>query len=97
MTWYKDGSKLEENGCTLKITNAKMNDQGLYSCIATNDLGQHKCSAKLLVAGKGNISYIFLGFFLVSGRYKSSLFAGGSLFACESSKPGKYAVAILDE
>ena len=51
-TWLKDGNKLQKEGCTLKIPNAKLEDQGKYTCIVRNEYGEHRCIVSLTVKGK---------------------------------------------
>ena len=39
----------EEGSCSLVLTGLQQSDSGIYSCRATNDLGEALCSAKLRV------------------------------------------------
>ncbi|XP_059156398.1 twitchin-like isoform X4 [Physella acuta] len=57
--WYKDGREIQDGDhysiaysfgiCTMEISNAKPEDSGKYSCIATNPLGEHETSCKVVV------------------------------------------------
>lgn len=58
-TWLKDGKKLEKEGCTFKIPNAKLEDQGKYTCIVRNKFGEHKCIVALTVKGKTEHVFYF--------------------------------------
>jgi len=67
--WYKNGQRLQLTGsgskqtstnashddlnATLHLRNVSMNDIGVYSCKAANNLGSHKSNqARLAVIGK---------------------------------------------
>ncbi|CAL1540886.1 unnamed protein product, partial [Lymnaea stagnalis] len=57
--WYKDGKPIQDGEhytivysfgiCTMEISNAKPEDSGKYTCIATNPLGEHETSCKVIV------------------------------------------------
>lgn len=59
ITWFKDGERVEDtaryqtrsNGkrATLTVTNATLDDEGDYKCVAENPLGSAFCSCELLV------------------------------------------------
>ena len=64
ITWLKDHRQLHENSrfqmkitpdntCILTIQKSDMDDEGTYSCTATNSAGKDTCSAKLTVNGEG--------------------------------------------
>ncbi|GFR58132.1 myosin light chain kinase [Elysia marginata] len=59
VTWYKDDKELHDGThytiqyshgiCTMEIGNAMPEDSGKYTCIASNPLGQHESSCKVVV------------------------------------------------
>ena len=64
ITWYKDHQLLHENSrfkmkvtpdntCILNIVKSDVNDEGTYTCTATNSAGKDTCSANLTVNGEG--------------------------------------------
>ena len=64
ITWFKDHRQLHENSrfkmkvtsdksCILTIQKSDMDDEGTYTCTATNSAGKDTCSANLTVNGKG--------------------------------------------
>ncbi|XP_052800015.1 twitchin-like isoform X4 [Mya arenaria] len=68
VTWYKDGRELQSNDhisiqyfhgvCTLEISSAKVDDTGVYRCLAINSLGEKETSSKVIVedrAGSGKL------------------------------------------
>jgi len=67
VTWYKDGKEIKGNDhisiqyfhgvCSLEISSAKIEDTGIYRCLAINDLGDHETSSKVIV--EGQYCYIF--------------------------------------
>uniref|UniRef100_A0A3B4Z1V9 Hemicentin-1 n=1 Tax=Stegastes partitus TaxID=144197 RepID=A0A3B4Z1V9_9TELE len=70
ITWLKDGRpvdttkehlKLESAGRTLKITEARLEDSGRYTCLATNAAGEAQQHIRLSVHGN---SEIHISFFL---------------------------------
>ena len=38
--------------CSLEVSNAKLEDGGKYSCVATNKLGEAECSCKVEISGE---------------------------------------------
>ena len=71
MRWYKDGLPLDDsadervkvinNGFSLEITNAQVEDTGRYSCIASNEAGETDKNFDLDVFGEFGI-LIFVPF-----------------------------------
>lgn len=64
VTWFKDNQQLHEsskfrmnvnpdNTCVLAIENVDLEDEGSYTCTATNSAGKDTCSGKLTVNGEG--------------------------------------------
>ncbi|KAL6115204.1 uncharacterized protein ACO6RY_00112 [Pungitius sinensis] len=60
LTWYHDGEPLPpseaQDAGGLWIRDCRTSDAGLYTCVATNELGEASCSAVLAVMdlGEGN-------------------------------------------
>lgn len=61
--WFKDEQPIEEgrnfriefddtDGCVLVINCAKLEDEGMYRCVASNSFGKAISEAELLVTGK---------------------------------------------
>lgn len=61
--WFKDEEPIEEgrnfriefddtDGCVLVINSAKLEDKGMYRCVASNSFGKAISEAELLVTGK---------------------------------------------
>lgn len=61
--WFKDEQPIEEgdnfriefddtDGCVLVINSAKLEDEGMYRCVASNSLGKAISEAQFLVTGK---------------------------------------------
>lgn len=64
ITWFKDQQQVQEsdrikmkvtpdNTCLLNILKSDMDDEGTYTCSATNSAGKDTTSAKLTVSGEG--------------------------------------------
>ncbi len=64
ISWFKDQQQVEEsdrikikmtsdNTCVLNIIKSDMDDEGIYTCSATNSAGKDTTSAKLTVNGEG--------------------------------------------
>ena len=64
IAWYKDEEKVKESGrvkvemgpdntCMLKIVKSDLDDEGTYTCKASNSAGKDSTSAKLAVNGEG--------------------------------------------
>ena len=60
--WFKDEQPIEDggnfriefddsDGCTLIINSARLEDEGQYRCVATNEFGKAISEAELLVTG----------------------------------------------
>lgn len=61
--WFKDEQPIEEggnfriefddtDGCVLVINSARLEDEGMYRCVASNSFGKAISEAELLVTGK---------------------------------------------
>ena len=48
---YKEKMRLLNNGRQLEIRNVKVEDEGRYTCVATNHAGQQEKSSQLKVQG----------------------------------------------
>lgn len=64
ITWFKDQQQVQEsdriklkvtsdNTCILNILKSDMDDEGTYTCSATNSAGKDNTSAKVTVSGEG--------------------------------------------
>lgn len=61
ITWYLDGNEVTDHAkygisfidglATLKLTQARVSDSGIYVCEAHNDAGSESCSIELKVKG----------------------------------------------
>lgn len=61
VTWYLDGNEMTDEAkysisfidglATLKVTQARVSDSGIYVCEAHNDAGSESCSIELKVKG----------------------------------------------
>ncbi|KRY56600.1 Neogenin -like protein [Trichinella britovi] len=71
VTWLKNGEIIKSSeyfiisGSQLKIAGLVKNDQGVYQCMADNDVGSAQASAILLVEEIGNSFLIFFFVFLI--------------------------------
>jgi len=61
--WFKDEQPIEEggnfriefddtDGCVLVINSAKLEDEGMYRCVASNSFGKAISEAQFLVTGE---------------------------------------------
>ena len=70
-TWYKDGRRLNSSAgrgiivktlndsSELEIESAQTSNQGSYTCVVSNDFGEHQCTVSLTVV-KGNKGMLLL-------------------------------------
>uniref|UniRef100_A0A663MZH9 Ig-like domain-containing protein n=1 Tax=Athene cunicularia TaxID=194338 RepID=A0A663MZH9_ATHCN len=56
ITWFHNGSRIDNNECSLVVLGAAEPDSGVYTCTAKNLAGEVSCKAELVVrAGTGGL------------------------------------------
>ena len=60
--WYKDNEDVTIDShysiqysygiCSIEVQNAKVSDSGKYTCVATNNLGEHATGTRVIVEGE---------------------------------------------
>ena len=75
MIWKKDNKPLEdtelyhlesyEDTYCFEIKETTQEDAGVYTCVATNDVGEAVCEIPLEVKGKQYCSSIYIVYFLI--------------------------------